>query len=328
MPTLMHAAIPPLEPGLWGVLATPFSGPAFTVDTDSLHREVQLFTSVPATGLVVLGVFGEGDSLNAEEQTLVVSTVADEAGSTPLVVGLSARSTAPAIEQARRAVDAAGEHLAGLMVQVNSSDPDALAAHFTAVHEATGAGIVVQDYPVASGVRITPAQIVAAVRRCPFVVAIKSEAPPTAAVIAELTGALSAAQTGAPTESPPVPVFGGLGGVGLLDELAAGAAGAMTGFSHPEGLQAALTAWTSGGYRSAREAFAPWLPLVNFEAQPGIGLALRKEILRRRGVIDDARVRPPSPTLPSRLAALIDAHLEAVSEEAVAVEAVAQKASA
>ena len=309
MPTPMRNLIPPLEPGLWGVLATPFGGSAFTVDTASLRREVQLFTAVPATGLVVLGVFGEGESLDSAEQALVVRTVADEAGSTPLVVGLSARSTAVAIEQARTAVGAAGDHLAGLMVQVNSSDPDVLTAHLSAVHEATGAGIVVQDYPVASGVRITPAQILATVNRCPFVVAIKSEAPPTAAAIAELT------------ESTTVPVFGGLGGVGLLDELAAGAAGAMTGFSHPEGLRQALTAWADGGHRSARDAFAPWLPLVNFEAQPGIGLALRKEILRRRGVIDDARVRPPSPTLPSRLAALIDAHLEAVSDEAVAMKA-------
>src|SRR5665811_836147 len=299
----MRTPIPPLEPGLWGVLATPFSGPAFIVDTDSLRREVRLFTVVPATGLVVLGVFGEGSSLDSAEQALVVRTVADEAGSTSLVVGLSARSTAVAVEQARTAVGAAGDHLAGLMVQVNSADPDVLTAHLSAVHEATGAGIVVQDYPVASGVRITPAQILVTARRCPFVVAIKSEAPPTAVAIAELT------------ESTTVPVFGGLGGVGLLDELAAGAAGAITGFSHPEGLHAALTAWADGGYRSAREAYAPWLPLVNFEAQPGIGLALRKEILRRRGVINEALVRPPSPTLPSRLVALIDAHLEAVAVE-------------
>jgi 4-hydroxy-tetrahydrodipicolinate synthase len=109
-----------------------------------------------------------------------------------------------------------------------------------------------------------------------------------------------------------VPVYGGLGGVGLLDELAAGAAGAMTGFSHPEGLQAALTAWADGGFQAAREAFAPWLPLVNFEAQPGVGLALRKDVLRRRGIISEATVRPPAPKLPPALADLIDAHLEAV----------------
>lgn len=293
----------PLESGLWGVLATPFSGPDFAVDTESLRRQVKLFAGVPATGLVVLGVFGEGASLDATEQDRVVRAVAAEAGALPLVAGLSARSTAVAVEQARTAAAAAGNCLAGLMVQVNSPDPEVLVAHLTAVHEATGAGIVVQDYPVASGVKITAAQLLAAVERCPFVVAIKSEAPPTALAISELTA------------STAVPVFGGLGGVGLLDELAAGAAGAMTGFSHPEGLRAALDAWAEGGYVAARRVFAPWLPLVNFEAQPGVGLALRKEVLRRRGVIAEALVRPPAHSLPEPLAALIDNHLKAITVE-------------
>ncbi len=279
----MTTPIPHLAPGLWGVLATPFSGTEFAVDTDSLRREVQLYTAIPATGMVVLGVFGEGASLDAAEQALIVRTVAEEGKGAPLVVGLSARSTAVALEQARTAVEAAGSTLAALMVQANSSDPEVLAAHLTAVHRATGAGIVLQDYPVASGVNINAAQILEVLAQCPFIVAVKSEAPPTASAIAKLTRATS------------VPVYGGLGGVGLLDELAAGAAGAMTGFSHPEGLQAALTAWADGGFRAAREAFAPWLPLVNFEAQPGVGLALRKEVLRRRGIIAESIVQAPRP---------------------------------
>ena len=262
---------------------------------------MQLYTSLPATGLVVLGVFGEGASLAAAEQALAVRTVSEEAGDTPIVVGLSSTSTAVAVEQARTAVGAVGGNTATLMVQINSSDTDVLTAHLTAVHEATGAGVVVQDYPLISGVRVTSAQILAAVARCPFVVAIKSEAPPTASAIAQLT------------RETTVPVFGGLGGVGLLDELAAGASGAMTGFSHPEGLLAALTAWEDGGYPSARAAFSPWLPLVNFEAQPGVGLAVRKEILRRRGVIADASVRPPAKPLPTEFSALMDAHLAAVA---------------
>lgn len=298
----MTDPIPHLSPGLWGVLATPFSGADLAVDTDSLRSEVQLYTGLSATGMVVLGVFGEGVSLTGAEQSLVVRTVADEAGDTPLVVGLSARTTAVAIEQASTAVTAAGSNLAALMVQANTGDPNVLTAHLTAVHRATGAGIVLQDYPVASGVRISAEQILRVVEQCTFIVAVKSEAPPTAAAIAKLTG------------STDVPVYG-LGGVGLLDELTAGAAGAMTGFSHPEGLQSALTAFTEGGFSAARAAFAPWLPLANFEGQPGVGLALRKEILRRRGIIADAAVRPPSPSLPRELADLIDAHLDAVRME-------------
>jgi 4-hydroxy-tetrahydrodipicolinate synthase len=299
----MPEKIPRLAHGLWGVLATPFREPDMTVDVGSLRREVALFGGVPATGLVVLGVFGEGAALDSAEAELVVRTVAGQAPSTPLVVGVSARTTAVAVEQARTACWAAGDGLAGLMVQVHSPDPDVLVRHLTDVHEATGAGIVIQDYPEASGVRISSAQVLAMVERCPFVVAVKSEAPPTAAAIADLTAGTD------------VPVFGGLGGVGLLDELSAGAAGAMTGFSHPEGLRAALDAWQRGGYTAARDAYSPWLPLVNFEAQPRIGLALRKEILRRRGVFEHGVVRAPAPAVPPRLLELMTAHLDAVGTE-------------
>ncbi|EMY34166.1 dihydrodipicolinate synthetase [Arthrobacter crystallopoietes BAB-32] len=293
---------PPLARGLWGVLATPFTGSGYAVDTESLRREVRLYTNIPASGLVVLGVFGEGAALDTGEQALTVRTVREEAGATPIVVGLSARSTNVAIEQARTAVDAAGGNLAALMVQANTPDPEALSAHLHAIHQATGAGIVLQDYPVASGVKVSTPQLLAAIGKCPFIAAVKSEAPPTAAAIAQLTAKID------------IPVFGGLGGVGLIDELAAGAAGAMTGFSHPEALQLAITAYQDGGFRAARDVFAPWLPLANFEGQPGIGLALRKEILKRRGIIAEALVRPPAPTLPAELSAMIDAHLDAVKE--------------
>lgn len=301
----MNARNPLLEHGLWGVLATPFAGPSYAVDTESLRQEVRLFAAVPATGLVVLGVFGEGGALSAAEQDVVVRAVAQEAESLRLVVGLSARTTAVAVEQGMTATAAAAEQLAGLMVQVNSPDPDVLVAHLDAIHAATGAGVVLQDYPEASGVKISSKQVLATVERCPFVVAVKSEAPPTAPAIADLCAGTD------------VPVFGGLGGLGLLDELAAGAAGAMTGFSHPEGLRDALTAWDEGGYLRARDVWAQWLPLVNFEAQPGVGLALRKEILRRRGVFADAAVRPPARTLPPSMHALLDSHLSALPSAVV-----------
>lgn len=291
----------PLKRGLWGVLATPFHGPSLEVDVESLRREVDLYVAVPADGLVVLGVFGEGVALDSLEQAAVVEAVASQAPGMPLVVGVSARTTAVAAEQARAAAAAAGAGLAAVMVQVNTADPDVLADHLSAVHRTAGVGIVLQDYPEASGVRITSSDVLRVLDRCPFVVAVKSEAPPTSAAIGQLTAATD------------IPVFGGLGGVGLLDELAAGAAGAMTGFSHPEGLRAALDAFAVGGYPDARAAFAPWLPLVNFEAQPGIGLALRKEILRRRGVFSDASVRPPARSVPEVMLRLLPDHLAAIS---------------
>ncbi|MBF8191473.1 dihydrodipicolinate synthase family protein [Nonomuraea sp. K274] len=286
----------PLKPGVWGVVATPFSGPAFDVDETSLAGLVEHYEQAGVTGLTVLGVFGEAARLSTAERRAVLQTVAGAVG-LPLVVGATSLGTAPVIEEVRLAQEVAGARMAGAMVQVNSANPETLAGHLRAVHEATGAGLVVQDYPLVSGVTIAADALVAALRDLPFVVAVKAEAPPTPPAIATLTAGLD------------VPVFGGLGGIGLLDELACGASGAMTGFSFPEGLIACVEAWREGGYVAARKVWAPYLPLVNFEQQARIALAIRKECLRRRGLILESSVRPPAASLPDSLSEQLERHL-------------------
>lgn len=288
-----------LSPGVWGVVATPFNGSTFDLDEGSLAALVEHYERIGVSGLTVLGVFGEAAQLDSEERRSVLEVVIDTVR-LPLVVGATSLGTAPVIEEVRLAQEVAGDRLAGAMVQVNSGNPDVLARHLQAVHEATGAGIVVQDYPLVSGVTITPDNLVAALRDLDFVVAVKAEAPPTTLAIATLTRHLD------------VPVFGGLGGVGLLDELAAGSAGAMTGFSFPEGLIACVNAYRDGGYDSAREAFVPYLPLVNFEQQVRIALAIRKECLRRRSLVLEGAVRPPAAPLPESLTDQLRRHVEAV----------------
>ncbi len=290
----------PLGRGLWVILTTPFDD-AGAVDPASTERQVEFAREVGADGLVALGVFGEGASLSLAEQREVVGRVAAAAGTTPLLLGVSARSTAVAVEQATNALAAARDAGAAdpaLMVQINTPAPDVVSAHLRRVHEETGAGIVLQDYPVASGVHMPVTSVRRVLDACPFIVAVKAEAPPTPVAITAL------ADQG-------VPLFGGLGGVGLVDELAAGAAGAMTGFSHPEGLRATIDAYMTGGFEAARRAWAPWLPLANFEAQQGIALSLRKTLLHRRGVLASPTVRPPAATMPSSLSELLDLHLAA-----------------
>jgi 4-hydroxy-tetrahydrodipicolinate synthase len=286
--------------GLWVILATPF-GADGAVDPDSLRRQVRLAQTVRAQGVVALGVFGEAAALDLREQAAVVRTVTEAAPSKSVVVGLAGRTTAVALEQAGVALDAAPGPLAGLMVQINAADPAVVTDHLRTLHEHTRTGIVLQDYPLVSGVRMSAGNILRVLHDCPFVVAVKAEAPPTPQVIAELTAGTD------------VPVFGGLGGVGLVDELAAGAAGAMTGFRHPEGLRQTLDAFDRGGFAAAATAWAPWLPLANFEGQAGIGLALRKQLLHRRGVLGAPTVRPPAPPAPATLMPLLEEHLKRVS---------------
>lgn len=294
----------PLDPGLWVILATPFDA-AGAVDPTSMVRQVDHAFAAGADGVVALGVFGEATSLSLAEQQQVAATVARAAAGERVVLGVSGRSTSVVVEQGTAALEAAvgagaeRDDLA-LMVQVNTAAEDALVHHLDEVHRETGAGIVLQDYPASSGVHIPAATLTRVVGRCPYLVAVKAEAPPTPPAIAEVVAGTD------------VPVFGGLGGVGLVDELACGAAGAMTGFSAPEGLRATIDAHRSGGFTAARAAWAPWLPLANFEAQQGIALSVRKTLMHRRGVLDHPGVRPPARQLPDSLGPVLEQHLAAL----------------
>ena len=291
---------PHLSPGVWGVLATPFTGTTLDVDPSGIGRLVEHATAAGATGLTVLGVFGEAARLSWRERRLVLETVLG-ATDLPLVVGCTSLATAPVIDEAEMAVEVAGDRLAAVMVQANSADEATLRTHLSAVNEATKAPIVVQDYPVASGVSV-PASTLGDVGTLPFIAAVKAESPPTPVSVAALTARCEA------------PVFGGLGGINLLDELACGAAGAMTGFSYPEALVACVGAWTDGDPAKSRAALLDYLPLITFEQQAGIALAIRKECLRSRGLIAESGVRPPARTLPDSLVPLLAKHIETTEE--------------
>lgn len=161
---------------------------------------------------------------------------------------------------------------------------------------ASGVPIVVQDYPQACGFSMDSAFLAALLREVKGICAIKLEDAPSAPKIARLIQQ---------SDNAAVPVFGGLGGMYLLEELLAGAAGAMTGFAFPEALVEIVSAFRADDVDGAAERFYHYVPLMRFEFQEGVGMAIRKEVLRRRGALRHATVRAPGPSLdPSTSAAL------------------------
>jgi 4-hydroxy-tetrahydrodipicolinate synthase len=87
----------------------------------------------------------------------------------------------------------------------------------------------------------------------------------------------------------------------------------MTGFAYPEALVGIHALFAAGRRAEARTLFYRWLPLIRYEAQPGAtpgtGVVVRKELLRRRGWIASARVRPPAPALDAdTIAELTEVH--------------------
>jgi 4-hydroxy-tetrahydrodipicolinate synthase len=88
-------------------------------------------------------------------------------------------------------------------------------------------------------------------------------------------------------------VFGGLGGVYFLEELQRGAVGTMTGFAFPEILVRIYAQFAAGDHKGAAATFDRYCPLIRYEFQPKIGLALRKHTYQKRGVIASSTIRAP-----------------------------------
>ena len=115
---------------------------------------------------------------------------------------------------------------------------------------------------------------------------IKLEDPPTPFKTSRILEQAAAGST--------VRIFGGLGGVFLLEELLAGATGAMTGFAFPEILVQIVTLFRAGRVDDAADVFYRAVPLMRFEFQEGIGMAIRKEVLHRRGALASPATRAPA----------------------------------
>jgi 4-hydroxy-tetrahydrodipicolinate synthase len=58
-----------------------------------------------------------------------------------------------------------------------------------------------------------------------------------------------------------------------------------------------VRAHAAGDRERAHDLFDAYLPLARYEQQAGIGLAVRKHLLARRGAIASAMVRKPGPKL-------------------------------
>jgi 4-hydroxy-tetrahydrodipicolinate synthase len=236
----------------------------------------------------------------------VVETVVKETrGRVSVAVGVSASGTHLATAFARMAREHGAD---ALMVAppAGLKNLEAVADYYRIVAAATGLPIVLQDEPVTTQVNM-PAPFIAQVcAEITQIQAVKLEEPPTLPKITRLRALFG----------DRVAIFGGLGGVYFFEELSRGADGAMTGFPYPDALRTIREHFVAGRRDEARALFYRWLPLIRYESQPGAtpgtAVGIRKEILRRRGWITSALVRPPAPMLDAATQTELDELLAAV----------------
>jgi 4-hydroxy-tetrahydrodipicolinate synthase len=283
--------------GVYSVLPTPFTA-AGDLDEASLRRVVDLFIDAGVNGVTALGVTGEVARLDDDERRRVLDIVTSHVnGRIGVVAGTTAEGTRTCIGYSRHAKAAGATAVMVSPPRMPKLNSDAVVRHFHALADASDIEIVVQDYPPISGYAMEPALLGRIAREIPSARTIKLEDPPTP------FKTLRILEHCGETE---VRIFGGLGGVFLLEELMAGATGAMTGFAFPEILVRIVTLFRSGQVDEAADLFYRAVPLMRFEFQEGIGMAIRKEVLRRRGALSSAATRAPGAQLDQPTRAALD----------------------
>jgi 4-hydroxy-tetrahydrodipicolinate synthase len=274
--------------GVYSVLPTPFH-PTGDLDELSLRRVIDLFIAAGINGVTALGVTGEVARLDDEERRRVLQVVVDQVGGRiGVVAGTTAEGTRTCIAYSRHAHEAGATAVMVSPPRMAKLNSEAVIRHYKALADAVDIEIVVQDYPPISGFAMEPALLARIAREIPRARTIKLEDPPTPFKTSRILEA--AGET-------PVRIFGGLGGVFLLEELLAGAAGAMTGFAFPEILVGIVSRFRAGQVDEAADLFYRSVPLMRFEFQEGIGMAIRKEVLHRRGALASPATRAPGASL-------------------------------
>jgi 4-hydroxy-tetrahydrodipicolinate synthase len=276
--------------GVYVIAPTPFFDDG-GIDFASIDRMTDFFVASGATGITVLGQMGEAPKLDHAEALDIAQRVIRRA-TVPVVVGVSAPGFAAMRSLARASMDAGA---AGVMIAPPNTlrTDDQVAGYFRQASEAIGGDVpfVLQDYPLTFSVVMTPAVIRRIVAENPSCVMLKHEDWPGLEKIA----ALRAFEREGGMRH--VSILCGNGGLFLDFELERGADGAMTGYCFPDMLADVVRLHAEGRRDAMHDLFDAHLPLIRYEQQQGVGLAVRKYVLMRRGVIASEAQRRPAAAL-------------------------------
>lgn len=275
--------------GVYIIAATPFADNG-ALDLDSTDRMTDYYMRVGCDGMTILGVMGEAPKLSPEESAQFAERVLRRvAGRIPVIVGVSA----PGMTVMKSLTDKVMQMgAAGVMVAPNAGlkTDEAVEAYYAAVVKSLGADvpIVLQDYPALTGVNMSIGCVNRLLKAHESIKVLKHEDIPGHRKLTKVRAAEASGD-----RKRRVSILVGNTALYLPQELRRGADGANTGFAYPEMLVEVCRKFFAGDAEGAEDLYDLYLPVVRHEQQPGIGLAIRKEILRRRGVISSAHVRAP-----------------------------------
>ena len=294
--------------GVYVIAPTPFH-PDGRIDEASIDRMTDFFLKAGVAGMTVLGQLGEAPKLEHGEAVGVVKRVLKRA-SVPVVVGVSAPGFAAMKALTGDVMDAGA---AGVMIAPPNTlrTDDSIVQYYRQASEAIGADVpfVIQDYPLTFSVQMTPAVIRRIVMENPACQVLKHEDWPGLEKISALRGF---ERDGSMRH---VSILTGNNALFLDFEMERGADGANTGYCFPDMLVDVVRLSNEGRRDAAHDLFDAHLPLIRYEQQPGPGLAVRKYVMMRRGIIASDTLRKPGAALTTAARAEVDYLLSRLSHK-------------
>ena len=293
--------------GVYVIVPTPFH-PDGRIDESSIDRMTDFFVKAGVDGMTVLGQLGEAPKMAHAESVGIVQRVIQRAGKLPIVVGVSAPGFA-AMRALTQDVMALGA--AGVMIAPPNTlrTDDSIVQYYKQASEAIGADVpfVIQDYPLTFSVQMAPGVIRRIHTENPASWFLKHEDWPGLDKISQLRawekdGSLRR-----------LPILTGNNALFLDFEMERGADGANTGYCFPDMLVDVVRLSKAGKRDEAHDLFDAHLPLIRYEQQPGPGLAVRKYVMMRRGIIGSDALRKPGAALSPVARAEVDYLLSRVA---------------
>ena len=285
--------------GVYVIAPTPFH-PDGRIDDASIDRMTDFFVESGVDGITVLGQLGEAPKMTHAESIGIVARVARRV-KVPIIVGVSSPGFAPMRELTQDAMEAGA---AGVMIAPPNTlrTDDSIVAYYRQAAEAIGSDVpfVIQDYPLTFSVQMTPAVIRRIAQDNASCVMLKHEDWPGLEKISQLR---AWEREGAMRH---LAILTGNNALFLDFEMERGADGANTGYCFPDMLVDVVRLSAQGKRDEAHDLFDAHLPLIRYEQQPGPGLAVRKYVLMRRGIIASDTMRAPRAPLTGAARAEVD----------------------
>ncbi|MCU0817993.1 MAG: dihydrodipicolinate synthase family protein [Beijerinckiaceae bacterium] len=286
--------------GVFPIAPTPFL-PDGAIDWASAEKLFAFYNSIGSDGVTVLGIMGEAPKLEPAEALRLLKLAVKHLAGKPVIVGVSAPGFAAMRSLAREAME---NGAAGVMIAPPNTlrTDDQIAGYYAQAIDAIGTDIpvVVQDYPLITNVIMTAGVIRRIVSENASVVMLKAEDWPGLEKISTLRKAQ------ADGALRPISILVANGGLFLDFEMERGADGSNTGYAFPEMLIDVVRLSKAGQRDAAHDLFDAHLPLLRYEQQPGVGLAVRKYVLMRRGLLASDAQRKPGAAMSATAKAEVD----------------------